>query len=115
MDEQRLSRRRLLTAGAVITAVPVVTAAAATLGGADVPFMRPDALADDFTGTAAVIAHALHALRDQGDEFEGEKEGKHFGFPSPQDSTWGHDFVEKQVHNQSVEIAMEVCGANYKL
>ena len=38
MDEQRLSRRRLLTAGAVITAVPVATAAAAALGGADVPF-----------------------------------------------------------------------------
>ena len=38
MDEPRLSRRRLLTAGAVIGAVPVVTAAAATLGGSDVPF-----------------------------------------------------------------------------
>jgi len=36
MDEQRLSRRRLLTAGA---AMPMATvAAAATLGGADVPF-----------------------------------------------------------------------------
>ena len=30
--------------------------------GAQVPFMRPAALADDFTGTAAVIAHALQAL-----------------------------------------------------
>jgi gluconate 2-dehydrogenase gamma chain len=38
MDSPRLSRRRLLTAGAVITAVPVATAAAAALGGADVPF-----------------------------------------------------------------------------
>ena len=37
MDEQRLSRRRLLTAGAAITAVPVAAAAAA-LGGGDVPF-----------------------------------------------------------------------------
>ena len=27
--------------------------------GAQVPFMRPAALADDFTGTAAVIVHAL--------------------------------------------------------
>jgi len=35
MDEPRLSRRRLLTAGAVIGAVPVATAAAA-LGGRDV-------------------------------------------------------------------------------
>lgn len=31
--------------------------------GAQVPFMRPAALADDFTGTAAVIAHALQALQ----------------------------------------------------
>ncbi|WP_332762037.1 pseudaminic acid cytidylyltransferase [Pseudomonas koreensis] len=30
--------------------------------GAQVPFMRPAALADDFTGTAAVIAHALEQL-----------------------------------------------------
>ena len=43
MDEQRLSRRRLLTAGAVITAVPVVTTAAATLGGSDVPFKEGEA------------------------------------------------------------------------
>jgi len=37
MDEPRLSRRRLLTAGAVIGAVPVATAAAAALGGREVP------------------------------------------------------------------------------
>src|SRR6201997_3422582 len=44
MDEPRVSRRRLLTAGAVITAVPVVTAAtAATLGGSDVPFKEGQA------------------------------------------------------------------------
>lgn len=30
--------------------------------GADVPFMRPAELADAFTGTAAVIAHAIGAL-----------------------------------------------------
>ena len=42
MDEQRLSRRRLLTAGAVIGAVPVVTAAA-TLGGGGVPFKEGQA------------------------------------------------------------------------
>ncbi|MGF6109794.1 pseudaminic acid cytidylyltransferase [Pseudomonas frederiksbergensis] len=34
----------------------------ARASGAQVPFMRPAALADDFTGTAAVIAHALQAL-----------------------------------------------------
>ncbi|MFY0730976.1 pseudaminic acid cytidylyltransferase [Pseudomonas sp. NFX15] len=38
--------------------------------GADVPFMRPAALADDFTGTTAVIAHALQTLREQGHEFD---------------------------------------------
>jgi len=38
MDEQRLSRRRLLTAGAAIGAVPVASAAAAAFGGRDVPF-----------------------------------------------------------------------------
>jgi gluconate 2-dehydrogenase gamma chain len=42
MDEQRLSRRRLLTAGAAITAVPVAAAAAA-LGGTDVPFKEGQA------------------------------------------------------------------------
>jgi N-acylneuraminate cytidylyltransferase len=30
--------------------------------GADVPFLRPTDLADDFTGTAAVIVHALQQL-----------------------------------------------------
>jgi N-acylneuraminate cytidylyltransferase len=38
--------------------------------GAQVPFMRPAALADDFTGTAAVIAHALQALRELGQLFD---------------------------------------------
>ena len=53
MDEQRLSRRRLLTAGAAIGAVPVAAAAAA-LGGADVPFKEGQANApaavDNATG-----------------------------------------------------------------
>ncbi|MFJ7107986.1 pseudaminic acid cytidylyltransferase [Pseudomonas sp. NPDC098740] len=34
----------------------------ARANGAQVPFMRPAALADDFTGTAAVIVHALKQL-----------------------------------------------------
>ena len=42
MDETRVSRRRLLTAGAAITAVPVAAAAAA-LGGSDVPFKEGQA------------------------------------------------------------------------
>lgn len=37
--------------------------------GAHVPFMRPAALADDFTGTAAVIVHALQAMADQDIDF----------------------------------------------
>jgi len=53
MDEPRLSRRRLLTAGAVITAVPVVTAAAATLGGSDVPFKEGQANAPSTTDTGS--------------------------------------------------------------
>jgi gluconate 2-dehydrogenase gamma chain len=38
MDDKRLSRRALLTAGAVATSLPVATAAAALLGGTDVPW-----------------------------------------------------------------------------
>ena len=53
MDEQRLSRRRLLTAGAAITAVPVATAAAAALGGRDVPFKEGLANAPTAVETAA--------------------------------------------------------------
>jgi len=53
MDAQRLSRRRLLTAGAVISAVPVATAAAAALGGADVPFKEGQANAPAAVDTGA--------------------------------------------------------------
>ncbi|MHC8298622.1 pseudaminic acid cytidylyltransferase [Pseudomonas sp. ZS1P83] len=38
--------------------------------GAQVPFMRPAALADDFTGTAAVVVHALEELHRQGHDFD---------------------------------------------
>ena len=34
--------------------------------GADVPFMRPAELSDDFTATIPVIAHAIRALQEQG-------------------------------------------------
>lgn len=34
--------------------------------GAEVPFMRPDELADDFTGTIPVTKHAIEWLEDQG-------------------------------------------------
>ncbi|MBU6957439.1 pseudaminic acid cytidylyltransferase [Pseudomonas sp. CVAP len=42
----------------------------ARASGAQVPFMRPAALADDFTGTAAVIVHALEELHRQGNDFD---------------------------------------------
>lgn len=45
-------------------------AALAWARGAEVPFMRPAALADDFTGTAAVMAHAVETLRQAGHDFE---------------------------------------------
>ena len=35
--------------------------------GAEIPFMRPKELADDYTGTNAVVKHALEWLRDQGE------------------------------------------------
>lgn len=37
--------------------------------GAEVPFVRPQALADDFGGTVPVIKHAIEALIEQGVEF----------------------------------------------
>jgi N-acylneuraminate cytidylyltransferase len=43
-------------------------AAVATSAGAEVPFLRPANLADDFTGTAAVIAHTLRHLQGDGDD-----------------------------------------------
>ncbi len=39
-------------------------AAIAQQHGAEVPFMRPAELADDYASTTAVIAHAIHSLRD---------------------------------------------------
>jgi N-acylneuraminate cytidylyltransferase len=45
-------------------------AALARACGAQVPFMRPAALADDFTGTAAVIVHALNTLHELGQDFD---------------------------------------------
>ncbi|WP_026972593.1 pseudaminic acid cytidylyltransferase [Aliagarivorans marinus] len=38
--------------------------------GADVPFMRPANLADDFTGTTPVVEHAAAEIEQQGVEFE---------------------------------------------
>jgi pseudaminic acid cytidylyltransferase len=38
--------------------------------GAEVPFMRPKELSDDFTGTGAVVEHALNFLKAQGLEID---------------------------------------------
>lgn len=42
-------------------------AAVATEYGAEVPFLRPDVLADDFVGTTPVIRHAVEWLQAQGE------------------------------------------------
>jgi len=38
--------------------------------GAKVPFLRPSELANDFTGTIPVVAHAIEWLQDKGQKFE---------------------------------------------
>lgn len=38
--------------------------------GAEVPFMRPTHLADDYTGTTAVVEHAVNYLQQEGEEIE---------------------------------------------
>lgn len=38
--------------------------------GAEVPFIRPKELSDDFVGTGAVIAHAMNFLKGAGEEIE---------------------------------------------
>ena len=37
--------------------------------GAEVPFLRPDKLSDDFTGTGAVVSHALKFLEENGENY----------------------------------------------
>lgn len=38
--------------------------------GADVPFIRPKELSDDFTGTADVVNHALEWLKEHGETYD---------------------------------------------
>lgn len=45
-------------------------AAIARQWGAEVPFMRPASLSDDFTGTIPVIAHAIDAMKREGHSIE---------------------------------------------
>jgi len=38
--------------------------------GADVPFLRPKELSDDFTGTGVVVNHAIEFLKAQGEKID---------------------------------------------
>ena len=38
--------------------------------GAEVPFKRPDSLADDYTGSGVVVAHALDTLKARGETYD---------------------------------------------
>ena len=51
----------------VVSTDDVEISAVAKAYGAEVPFMRPPALSDDYTGTSAVVAHAIQWYRAQGD------------------------------------------------
>lgn len=42
----------------------------ATKYGANIPFIRPKELSDDFTGTGAVINHTIEYLKQNGEEFD---------------------------------------------
>ena len=53
----------------VSTDSPEIAELAISLG-ASAPFMRPKALADDFTGTREVIEHAINALSEQGKHYD---------------------------------------------
>lgn len=45
-------------------------AAVAKKYGAEVPFIRPKELSDDFTGTGAVVEHALKFLKEEGKNYD---------------------------------------------
>jgi pseudaminic acid cytidylyltransferase len=50
----------------IVSTDDVEIAQLSVAGGAEVPFMRPDALADDHAGTLPVVAHAIRCLASQG-------------------------------------------------
>lgn len=54
----------------VVTTDDEEIATIATSYGADVPFIRPKELSDDFTGTGEVVAHALEYLQSQGEKYD---------------------------------------------
>jgi len=38
--------------------------------GAEIPFIRPDSIADDYSTTTAVVSHAISWLQDRGEKFD---------------------------------------------
>ncbi|MDA7818231.1 pseudaminic acid cytidylyltransferase [Sulfurimonas sp.] len=53
----------------IVTTDDEEIAAIAKEYGANIPFIRPRELSDDFTGTDDVVQHALNYLKEQGEEF----------------------------------------------
>jgi len=74
-------------------------------GGAEVPFIRPAHLSDDFTGTLPVMAHAIETLSEQG-------EPPHevccvyatAPFVQPQDIRRGLDILEQQQSDYAFSV-----------
>lgn len=56
--------------GIVVTTDDEAIAKLAIDAGAEVPFLRPAALSDDFTSTRLVVQHAIDELESQGNVFE---------------------------------------------
>ena len=54
----------------VVTTDDEAIAKIAKAYGAEVPFLRPKALSDDFTGTGDVVEHALTWLKEHGDTYD---------------------------------------------
>lgn len=54
----------------IVTTDDIEIAQVAEQYGAEIPFMRPKELSDDFTGTVPVIAHAINTMRELGHNVE---------------------------------------------
>jgi N-acylneuraminate cytidylyltransferase len=63
----RAARTSALFDRVIVSTDDVEIAAVAREHGAEIPFMRPSSLADDFAGTDAVILHALEWFAEQGE------------------------------------------------
>ena len=54
----------------IVTTDDEIIASIAKQYGAEIPFIRPANLSDDFSGTDVVIKHAIDYLKNQGEEFD---------------------------------------------